>query len=126
MPSKTILVIENDDVTRTAFEIILNRHGYVVALAENGTRGLLYLQSHDQPDLIILDMMMKGMDGWQLLKYRNRRWRSVPVLIVTALPAASDEWAASLGAFGWLEKPIEESALVQKIAQCLQAPALIG
>jgi CheY-like chemotaxis protein len=65
-------------------------------------------------------MMMKGMDGWQFLKYRNTHWRSVPVLIVTALPAASDEWAASLGAFGRLEKPIEESELVRKVAQCLQ------
>jgi putative two-component system response regulator len=126
MPAKMILVIENDDDTRLGFSEILSGRGYRVALAASGGDGLRYLQTNDPPNLIILDMLMRGMDGWQFLKYRDARWPFVPVLIATALPVASAEWAAELGAHAWLQKPIDETTLVQKVAQCLRSSALIG
>jgi CheY-like chemotaxis protein len=89
MDTKTILVIEDDDVARTGFGTILTDHGYRVALASSGLDGLDYLDKYDPPDLIILDMLMPDMDGWQFLKHRDARWARVPVFIVTALPIAS-------------------------------------
>jgi CheY-like chemotaxis protein len=118
MDPKIILVIEDDDTTRESFGSILSQHGYNVALARSGQEGLEYLQTHNPPDLIILDMFLPGMDGWQFLKYKAARWRSVPVLVTTALSVASDEWVESLGACGWVKKPIEPAELVLEVTKC--------
>ena len=119
MDGKTILVVEDDDVTREGFGIVLKEHGYQVAFARNGQDALEYLQTHDAPDLISLDMFMPGMDGWHFLKLRNRRWLSVPVLVTTALKVGSDEWARSLGAWGLLEKPVDPVSLLHRVKTCL-------
>jgi CheY-like chemotaxis protein len=121
MPAKTILVIEDDDVSRAGFGLVLAQHGYALALAANGGDGLLYLQEHDPPDLIILDMLMRGMDGWQFIKHRDARWPAIPVLVATALPIGTNEWARSLGAAGYLKKPIDEATLLQQVQRCLES-----
>jgi CheY-like chemotaxis protein len=121
MEAKTILVIEDDDVTRMGFGTLFTDRGYRVALAGSGEDGLEYLEKYNPPDLIILDMLMPGMDGWQFLKRRDARWGGVPVFIVTALPVASGEWAASLGACCWLQKPIDSKVLLEQVEKCLAA-----
>jgi len=112
--------VEDDDATREGFGIVLKDHGYRVALARNGQDALEYLQANDPPDLISLDMFMPGMDGWHFLKLRNRRWLSVPVIVTTALKIGSDEWARSLGACSLLEKPVDATALLEKVSTCLR------
>src|ERR1700757_2666434 len=112
MDAKIILVIEDDDTTRESFDSILSQHSYQVVLTATGGEGLEYLQTHSPPDLILLDMLTPGMDGWQFLKYHRARWRFVPVLVTTALRVGSDEWAASLGACGFVQKPIEPADLL--------------
>jgi CheY-like chemotaxis protein len=102
---KTILVVEDDPITRDGFSTALREHGYAVALAANGQEALDYLRNHPAPDLILLAMLTQGMDGWQFLKARDARFASIPVLITTALGIASDLWAVSLGAVGVLHKP---------------------
>jgi CheY-like chemotaxis protein len=119
MGAKTILVIEDDDVTRMGFARFLTDHGYRVALASSGQGGLDYLQNCNPPDLILLDMLMPEMDGWQFLKYRGGRWASVPVFIVTAIPITTSKWAASLGACNWLQKPVDADALLEQVGKCL-------
>jgi CheY-like chemotaxis protein len=64
-------------------------------------------------------MFMPGMDGWQFLRLRNRRWLAVPVVITTALRIGSDEWAKSLGACALLEKPVDPASLLHKVQRCL-------
>ena len=119
MYAKTILVVEDDDVTREGFGSVLKEHGYKVDLASTGQHALDYLQRNGPPDLIVLDMLMQGMDGWQFLKYRDKKWRSVPVLIATALSVASKEWAAAMGAAGLLQKPIDLTVLVERVQKLL-------
>ena len=119
MNGKTILVIEDDDATRLGFGLILREHGYTVEFASCGKEGLDYLQNHSPPDLIILDMLMNGMDGWQFLKHRDARWPAVVVIITTALGIANDEWPRSLGACGCLLKPITTEDLLEKVGKCL-------
>jgi CheY-like chemotaxis protein len=119
MEAKTILVVEDDDVTREWFGTVLREQGYEAALARTGQDGLQYLQTHDAPDLIILDMFMPGMDGWYFLKLRKKRWQAVPVLVTTALKIGSAEWAVSLGARGLLEKPVDPESLLKHVQACL-------
>jgi CheY-like chemotaxis protein len=72
------------------------------------------------PDLILLDMLFTGSpdgDGWQFLRERQRRpdVAAVPVVLTTALGNASAEWAASLGAEGYLRKPMDVEPLLAEI-----------
>jgi two-component system, chemotaxis family, chemotaxis protein CheY len=120
MEGKTILLIEDDPIILDWFGLILSEHGYTVTLARNGKAGVEFLEKHGSPRLIILNMMMPVMDGWQFLKERDRQWHSVPVLIVTGVDIASDEWAASLGAQSWLRKPVQGDRLLEKVQKCLQ------
>ena len=91
-PTQTILVVEDDDATSAAFSEFLTEHGYKVSLAPNGQEALDYLRDYPAPDLIILDMFMPRMDGWQFLKQWGFRWTSIPVLIATAMGVASEGW----------------------------------
>src|SRR5947208_1895261 len=115
------MVVEDDDITRAGFGAILRQRGHIVKLAGDGREALHQMQEGGPPDLIILDMLMDGMDGWQFLQERQRRWGAVPFLIVTGIDTASDEWAASLGARSWLQKPINTDALLHRVEKCLRS-----
>jgi CheY-like chemotaxis protein len=116
---QTILVVEDDDVTRTGFGEVLSAHGYRVALAASGREALAYLRDYPQPDLIILNMFMPGMDGWHFLKERAFRWTAVPIIITTALGNANSGWAASLGVADVVRKPIDMKDLLRRVQKCL-------
>jgi CheY-like chemotaxis protein len=118
-PTRTILVVEDDHVTRVGFGEVLTEHGYRVVLGSNGRDALGYLHDHPAPDLIILDMLTPGMDGWQFLKERDAHWAAIPVLITTALSIANDEWAISFGAIGVLRKPIDLEVLLEIVANAV-------
>ena len=76
-----------------------------------------YLSTEPAPDLVLLDMMMPGHDGWQFLNQwkHSRSHATIPVVIMTALGIASPEWAASLGAVSLLRKPFEIDALLEMV-----------
>jgi CheY-like chemotaxis protein len=114
-PTKTILVVEDEDATRSSFGTVLSEHGYRVALVPNALEAQDYLREYPAPDLILLDMMTRGMDGWRFLKERDVRWTSIPIILTTTLPIASDEWARSLGAVAALRKPINLEFLLDQV-----------
>jgi CheY-like chemotaxis protein len=118
---QTVLVVEDDDSTRLEFAGALREQGYVVTTAANGREALDYLGTHPPPDLIIIAMLMRVMDGWTFLKHREAARPRVPVVITAALSIASDEWAASLGACGWLQKPIALPVLLERVRKCLRS-----
>jgi CheY-like chemotaxis protein len=118
----TILIVDDDPVTREGLRAMLERQGYTVGQARSGSEALTYLNLNPAPHLILLDMMMPGMDGWKFLGAfrQTRAWSAIPVLITTAMPVASSEWAASLGAAGLLKKPFEEDDLMTPLRQLCQ------
>ncbi len=80
-----VLVIDDEPAVRDHLQHILERQGWNVALAENGTVALACL-AEIQPDLILLDLVMPEMDGFEVISQlrRDARWRAVPVIVVTA------------------------------------------
>jgi len=117
-----ILCVDDDKVTLRAIERSLMVNGYSVLTAENGTRALQTLQSV-RPDLILLDAMMPGMDGYEVCSRlrQNEDFNSIPVIFVTSLEQKEDKVRAfSLGAADYLNKPIQKDILLSKVAACLE------
>jgi signal transduction histidine kinase/DNA-binding response OmpR family regulator len=80
-----VLVVEDDQVTRQLTRRLLEKEGFKVREAENGQVGLKAVAKH-KPDLILLDLMMPMMDGFEFISELRQRpnWRNIPVLVVTA------------------------------------------
>ncbi len=114
----TILVVEDDALTREALREALEGGGYGVACAADGRQALERLGQADLPALILLDLMMSGMDGWQFRREQGvvPSLASIPVVVVTA---ASDALAAAtaLGAADYLQKPVEFDHLLETVRQ---------
>ncbi|HEV8439137.1 MAG TPA: response regulator [Methylomirabilota bacterium] len=85
-PSRLILLVEDDDTTRTVTRHALERDGWSVIQAENG-RVALARMAENRPDAILLDLMMPEMDGFEFLAElrRHATWREVPVIVLTAM-----------------------------------------
>ncbi len=116
-PTKTLLLVEDNEVTREGLATVLRRHGYAVREAVNGRQAMEALRA-EKPDAILLDMLLPGgEDGWALLTRvrRNPEWRSIPVVIVTGMGIACDAWASALGAQAVVCKPIDTDELVGKL-----------
>jgi len=123
MPVQKILVVEDNEIQREGTALLRRREGYQVATAAEGREALGLVRGGVYPDLVLLDMMIPtpGRDGWWFLEERKRTpaLASVPLLVVTALGVASDEWARSLGASGLLRKPVEMEPLLASVRHCL-------
>jgi len=89
---RTILVVDDDEPTRELFRRTLADKDCRILEAENGQEALDLLQSH-RPDMIVLDLMMPVMDGFEFLAEYNRHpdWQAIPVIVVTAKSPTPDE-----------------------------------
>jgi CheY-like chemotaxis protein len=121
--TKSLLIVEDNEVTREGIAAILRREGYSTREVPTGREAVELLRTQ-KPDLILLDMLLAGNgdDGWRLLGQirQNPAWRSIPVIIVTGMGVACDEWAVALGARTVVRKPIDTDDLLLKIkSHCL-------
>jgi twitching motility two-component system response regulator PilH len=116
MIATRILVIEDNEIERTGLVSVLGKEGFQVVGVPNGQEALDQLQT--QPtDVILLDMLMPNVDGWHFLQMQQAdpQLSNIPVVVVTGLAVATDDWAQELGASGLVKKPIETEQLVQKL-----------
>jgi CheY-like chemotaxis protein len=118
LATKSLLIVDYNDVTREGLAAVLSRQGYSFRGAATGEQAMEALRAQ-RPDLVLLDMLLSGYgdDGWALLAKirRDPAWRSIPVIIVTDIPVSSEEWAVSLGAQTVVRKPIDTDELLLKI-----------
>jgi CheY-like chemotaxis protein len=117
---KTILVVEDNEVAREGVATVLRRHGYEVALAADGREALEHLATSPAPDLILLDMLMPGVDGWHFLKLLREQAPAIPVVVTTGT-ILTPEWAESQGCAGFLKKPLETEGLLAEVQRCLRS-----
>jgi CheY-like chemotaxis protein len=127
-PCKTILVVDDNEIEREGLISVLQKEGFDVMTAGNGAEALCRLLDGKKPDAMLLDMLMPHYDGWKLLDKlrRDPAHKSVPVIIITGLDVASQEWAMSLGASGLVEKPISADLLREQLEKVFHdgGPAL--
>lgn len=115
-----ILVVEDEKKTAAFISRGLAEENYTVDTTENGREGL-ELALNREYDLIILDVMLPGMDGWEVLKRLRERGKDTPVLLLTVLSQVEDRVKGlQLGADDYLTKPFAFSELVARIQTILR------
>ncbi|MDR1962514.1 MAG: response regulator transcription factor [Planctomycetaceae bacterium] len=122
MSKERILLIEDEADILSMVRLRLESRGFDVLTAETGEIGLNLISEH-QPDLILLDLMLPGMSGLEVLKRirANRNIAKIPILIVSALGEESDVVIGlELGADDYLSKPFNMSILVARVNALLR------
>jgi DNA-binding response OmpR family regulator len=117
---QTILVVEDDPITREGLTVILERAGYRVVAAKDGREALAHLRAKPPPGLMLLDLMLPVEDGWLLLDRRRRELAlaAVPVVLVTAFGDGDPDWATPFDVAGYLVKPVDVNALLAEVRRC--------
>ncbi|RKX27105.1 MAG: hypothetical protein DRP45_01860 [Candidatus Zixiibacteriota bacterium] len=113
-----VLIVEDDPVSLKLASSVLKKHGYEVTGADSGKQAISHIEEEGDVDIIVSDIMMPVMDGFTMMTYlkADSRLSRIPVVLCTALnDADSVKKALDLGAVGYLTKPINPKALVEKV-----------
>ena len=116
-----ILLVEDDEMNRDMLARRLERRGYQVVIAVDGGQGLMLARS-EAPDLILMDMSLPGLDGWEATRQLKAvpTTHAIPILALTAHAMASDrQKAVEAGCDDYDTKPIEFPRLLGKIQALL-------
>lgn len=109
-----ILIVEDDANIRELLQLYLQREGYETILAENGILGMSAFK-RDKPDMVLLDVMMPIMDGWQVCR-EIRASSQVPIIMLTAKGEVFDKVTGlELGADDYIVKPLDMREVVARI-----------
>ena len=117
----TVLMIDDESNARKMVKLLLEREGYRVLTAGNGEEGLI-LAKVEQPNVILLDLMMPKMNGHETLRRLrdDQDMKTIPVVVISAKGTEHDIAASfRLGAVFHIEKPYETKDLLQKIQVAL-------
>ena len=108
-----VMVIDDDENVRSVLTDLLREEGYRVVAFADGGEGLAYLSAGELPDLILLDLMLRAVDGWQFRaeQMMNPVLASIPVIVVTAAPAAAHHSDLDVEV---VPKPFEMRVLLSK------------
>ena len=113
MPKK-ILIVEDEANIRELLRLYLEREGYTVLEAENGVEGIKKWKS-DKPDMLLLDVMMPVMDGWEVCK-EIRAESDVPIIMLTAKGETADRVSGlEMGADDYIVKPLEMPEVIARV-----------
>jgi two-component system, OmpR family, response regulator MprA len=124
-----ILVVDDERAVRESLRRALELQGYEVELASDGAEALARLAADGQPDAVVLDILMPGVDGLEVCRQIRRRGNSVPVLMLTARDAVGDRVEGlDAGADDYLVKPFALEELLARIRALLRraVPAADG
>jgi CheY-like chemotaxis protein len=110
---RPILIVEDDAPTRDLLRLFLENEGFEVAVAGDGRGALEHLRKRGLPCVILLDLSMPGMDGWQFMDTlaRHPTWIGVPVVLLTGADGVAREDALAMGADELLHKPVDPEIL---------------
>jgi two-component system, OmpR family, response regulator len=121
-PAQKVLIVEDEETLRFTLEHNLKREGYRVLTANRGDEGLR-IAREQEPDLIVLDLMLPGIDGMQVCRLL-RRDTKVPIIMLTALGGESDRVAGlDTGADDYMSKPFGMKELLARIRALLRRTA---
>ena len=109
---KTIVVIDDDIYISSLISILLEKNGYRVIKGYSGTEALLLLEK-ERPDLVLLDLMLPGISGEEVLS----KIKGIPVIVISAKDSPKDKVSSLLGgAVDYISKPFDNDELLARIA----------
>ena len=116
----TVLVVDDDDHMREYMRASLELEGYYVLEAGPADEGMAVLEGEQQPQLILLDVMMPGMDGWGMLQRIQERHGAIPVIMFSGqVDERSAQHAEERGASAFVGKPFDPQQLIDQAKQIL-------
>jgi two-component system cell cycle response regulator DivK len=122
---RRVLLIEDNEANRDMLSRRLARRGYQISIATDGRQGIAAAQA-EQPDLILMDMNLPEIDGWEATRFLKSQptTRHIPVIALTAHAMVSDrQRALEVGCDDYDTKPVELSRLLSKIAALIEREA---
>ncbi|MDB5283380.1 MAG: hybrid sensor histidine kinase/response regulator [Bacteroidota bacterium] len=120
LKGKSVLIVDDDDRNTFALSHYIQTLDMNVSVAQNGQKALDYLRSNQAFDIILLDMMMPVMDGYELLALirENEVWKQIPIIAVTAKAMKGDkDKCLEAGAWDYIAKPLDPLVLADKMAR---------
>ncbi|MBX3010319.1 MAG: response regulator transcription factor [Caldilineaceae bacterium] len=119
MQSPTILVVDDEQSISEVVSLYLTRSGYTVQVVHDGKAALHALQQQ-KPDLVVLDLMLPGLDGWEITR-RLRAEGNTPIIMLTARKEESDRiLGLEMGADDYVVKPFSPQELVSRVRAVLR------
>ncbi len=118
MPIKKILVVDDSATERHVLVTLLEGKGYTIVTATNGEEGVAAAK-RELPDLILMDVVMPGMNGYQATRTisRDEATKHIPVIMCTSKDQETDKiWGMRQGALDYMVKPVDGTALLAKLA----------
>jgi len=115
--TQSILVVDDDTSIRDIVVEILSDEGYEVRGFSNGLDALRAL-TEELPALVVLDMRMPVLNGWEFAREMRSRGHDIPILVMTAAQDAR-AWAEEIGAVGYIAKPFEVDRLISAVANAI-------
>lgn len=112
-----IMVVDDDPSILALVTALLRSSGYEVDSTPDAVEALRLVMA-DAPDLIVLDMRMPVMDGWQFSRELDERGVSVPIVVMTAAQDAR-AWAREIGAVGYVGKPFDIDRLLEEVERAV-------
>ncbi|MDQ2933796.1 MAG: response regulator [Chloroflexota bacterium] len=121
-PTHTVLVVDDEPAIRQLLDDLLSAEGHAVLSATDGRNALEQLRSGARPCVILLDLMMPLLDGWQTAQELrgDPELRTIPFAVIAANPRYEAE-AYRMGAAAWLGKPLDVAALLETVEHLCQA-----
>ncbi|MBM3167537.1 MAG: response regulator transcription factor [Chloroflexi bacterium] len=126
--AKKILVIEDDPSTLRFIEYTLQQEGLEIFLAKNGLDGLKIAQT-EHPDLIILDIMLPGLDGYEVCRRLRQKSDTANILVLMLSAKARQEdkdMGMKMGADDYLSKPVDPTEIINKVQSMLMGTGKVS
>ena len=121
-----ILVVEDDANTRKLMCAVLKQKGFDPLQAEDGVKAL-EVMDREHVDLVVLDLMMPNMDGYELTRQLRLSWEALPILMVTARQEPNDKRQGFLaGTDDYMTKPVDEEEMVLRIKALLRRAQIVS
>ncbi|MDR2220565.1 MAG: response regulator [Methylobacillus sp.] len=120
---KKIMIVDDSATDRFFLSGMLTRHGFIVSQAESGEEALERVKK-ELPDLVLMDIIMPGMNGFQATRAITKAPETahIPVIVCTGKSQLTDRvWALRMGAKECMPKPVDEAALLARIASLGQS-----
>jgi CheY-like chemotaxis protein len=123
-----ILIVDDDRAVQATIRLLLERAGHSVVVAGDGRKGLAIFEAGDF-NLLLLDIFMPGMDGLETMRLVHQQQPRIPIIVISGRPIVPDPaagpdfltMATKLGAICSLQKPFKPAALLEAVANSLEA-----